>query len=212
MAPGLGRYRPCRSGRRGREPPPGSANPPGSAPGRTARCLLAGQALRVPATYSVVYFAVVVIYFTHAADIVASGDLPAVAIPALYAAIGVTGMVGIVTGAAAQRVSSSRVAALCLIMVAAALALLGLASNSLIATAGSAFIFGVGYMAGSAVLAVWTAELVPDHAGAAFTGCLVIGAISSVAAPALAGVVTPRWASGHCSCSPPPCHCSAAQR
>ncbi|MGB3351624.1 MAG: MFS transporter, partial [Mycobacterium sp.] len=62
---------------------------------------------------------------------------------------------------------------------------------SLAATAASACIFGVGYMTGSAVLAVWTAELLPDRAGAAFTGCLVVGAVSSVAAPALAGAVIP---------------------
>ncbi|MFJ6003791.1 MFS transporter [Arthrobacter sp. NPDC092385] len=149
------------------------------------------KALRVPAAYSVVYFAVVVIYFTYAADTLASGDLPALAVPALYAAIGLTGAAGLATEAAVQRMGASRVAALCLVTVAAALALLGLASDSLTATAVSACIFGVGYMAGSAVLAVWTAELVPDRAGAAFTACLVVGAISSVAAPALAGAVIP---------------------
>ena len=149
------------------------------------------RVLRVPAAYSVVYFAVVVIYFTYAADILDRGALPAAAVPALYAAIGLSGMVGVATGAAAQRLGTSRVAALCLVTVGAALALLGLASDSLTATAVSACIFGAGYMTGSAVLAVWTAELVPDRAGAAFTGCLVVGAISSVAAPALAGAVIP---------------------
>lgn len=149
------------------------------------------RALRVPAAYSVVYFAVVVIYFTYAADILDDGTLPVGTVPALYVAIGLTGMVGLATGAFAQRVGTSRVAALCLFTLAAALALLGLASDSLAATAASACIFGAGYMTGSAVLAVWTAELVPDRAGAAFTGCLVVGAISSVAAPALAGAVIP---------------------
>ena len=148
-------------------------------------------ALRVPGAYSVVYFAVVVIYFTYAADILDRGTLPAAAVPALYAAIGLTGMVGVVTGALAQRVGSLRVAALSLVTVGAALALLGLASDSLTATMASACIFGMGYMTGSAVLAVWTAELVPHRAGAAFTACLVVGAISSVAAPALAGAVIP---------------------
>ncbi|MGY1455378.1 MFS transporter [Streptomyces sp. SS8] len=148
------------------------------------------RALRVPAAYSAVYFAVVVIYFTYAADIV-SRDLPAAAVPALYAAIGVTGMVGVATGAIARRLGSPRVAALCLVTVAAALALLGLAGDSPAATAVSACVFGAGYMTGSAVLAVWTAELVPDRASAAFTGCLVVGAVSSVAAPALAGAVIP---------------------
>ncbi|MGQ1840162.1 MFS transporter [Kocuria turfanensis] len=148
-------------------------------------------ALRVPAAYSVVYFAVVVIYFTYAADALDSGALPAAAVPALYAAIGLTGMVGVATGALAQRMGSLRVAALSLVTVSAALLLLGRASDSLTATMASACIFGVGYMTGSAVLAVWTAELVPDRAGAAFTACLVVGAISSVAAPAIAGAVIP---------------------
>jgi predicted MFS family arabinose efflux permease len=151
--------------------------------------LVAG--LQVPAAYSVVYFAAVIIYFTHAADVLDRGSLPEWAVPALYIAIGVTGVSGLATGAAVQRVGSIRVAALCLVVVAAAMALLGLAGDSAPAVAISACIFGVGYMTGSAVLAVWTAELVPDRAGAAFTACLVVGAISSVAAPAFAGTVIP---------------------
>ncbi|ANZ25748.1 arabinose ABC transporter permease [Rhodococcus sp. WB1] len=148
-------------------------------------------ALRVPAAYSVVYFAVVVVYFTYAADVLDSGTLPAAAVPALYAALGLTGMVGVATGTLAQRLGSVRVAALCLATVGAALVLLGLAGGSVAATAPSAGIFGMGYMTGSAVLAVWTAELVPERAGAAFTACLVVGALSSVAAPALAGAAIP---------------------
>ncbi|MCH8559261.1 MFS transporter [Nesterenkonia sp. DZ6] len=149
------------------------------------------RALRVPGAYSVVYFAVIVIYFTYASDVLEHGTLPAAAVPALYAAIGFCGMVGVATGTFARRIGSVRVAALCLATVGVALALLGLASDSLIATAVSACIFGVGYMTGSAVLAVWTAELVPERAGAAFTACLVVGALSSVAAPAVAGAVIP---------------------
>ena len=148
-------------------------------------------ALRAPGAYSVVYFAVVVIYFTYAADVLDSGTLPAAAVPALYAAIGLCGLVGVATGTFAQRMGSSRVAGLCLGAVGVALALLGLASDSLTATAVSACIFGVGYMTGSAVLAIWTAELVPERAGEAFTACLIVGALSSVAAPALAGAVIP---------------------
>lgn len=153
-------------------------------------------ALRAPAVYSVVYFAVVVIYFTYAADILARGELPTAAVPALYAASGLSGIVGVTTGGAVRRVGAVQVAALCLLTVGAALALLGLAGSSLPATAASAVIFGAAYMAGSAVLAVWTAERVPGRAGAAFTLCLVIGAISSVAAPAVAGMLIPRLGLG----------------
>ncbi|WP_418606488.1 hypothetical protein [Georgenia sp. SUBG003] len=35
------------------------------------------------------------------------------------------------------------------------------------------------------------AELMPDSAGAAFTGCLFVGALTAIAAPALAGAVIP---------------------
>lgn len=95
------------------------------------------------------------------------------------------------TGAMAGRWGSTRVAAMCLMTVALALVLLGAAGDSLLATVVSACVFGVGYMTGSAVLAVWTAERVPDRAGAAFTACLVVGAVSSVVAPAIAGTVIP---------------------
>ncbi|MBE4718651.1 MFS transporter [Pseudarthrobacter sp. AB1] len=148
-------------------------------------------ALRGPGAYSVAYFAAVVIYFTYAADALNSGALPAGAVPALYAAIGLCGVVGVATGNFAHRMGSSRVAGLSLGAVGVALALLGLASDSLTATAVSACIFGAGYMTGSAVLAIWTAELVPERAGEAFTACLIVGALSSVAAPALAGAMIP---------------------
>ncbi|WP_026265959.1 MFS transporter [Arthrobacter sp. 162MFSha1.1] len=147
--------------------------------------------LRGPAAYSVAYFAAVVIYFTYAADVLDSGALPAGAVPAFYAGIGVCGVVGVATGTFARRVGSSKIAGLCLGAVGAALAMLGLAGDSLIATAVSGCIFGVGYMAGSAVLAIWTAELVPGRAGEAFTACLIVGALSSVAAPAVAGALIP---------------------
>lgn len=108
-----------------------------------------------------------------------------------YVLIGASGLTALATGAMAQRWGSARVAAMCLVTVAVSLALRGQAGNSLVATVISSCVFGVGYLTGSAVLAVWTAELAPDRAGAAFTACLVVGAVSSVIAPALAGAVIP---------------------
>lgn len=99
---------------------------PAPRPHGPSRASFLVTALRVPGAYSIVYFAVVVIYFTYAADALGSGTLPAAAVPALYAAIGLTGMVGVTTGALAQRMGSSRVAALSLVTVGAALAMLGL--------------------------------------------------------------------------------------
>lgn len=169
---------------------------PHARPGERQSATSLARALRVPAGYSVVYFAVIVIYFTYAADVLDRGAVPVAAVPAFYAAIGFSGMLAVATGAVAQRLGTLQVAALCLLTIGAALALLGLASDSLTATAASACIFGAGYMTGSAVLAVWTAEVVPDRAGAAFTTCLVVGAVSSVAAPTLAGAVIPSFGLG----------------
>jgi len=161
------------------------------AAGRPGTSSLA-RPLRVPGAYAVVYFAAVVVYFTYAADVLDRGALPPAAVPVLYAVLGVSGVVAVATGAFARRGGSARVAALCLVTVGAALGLLAVGSESLVVTAVSACLFGAGYMTGSAVLAVWTAEVVPDRAGTAFTACLVVGALSSVAAPALAGTAVPR--------------------
>ncbi|MDX2358638.1 MFS transporter [Dietzia sp. PP-33] len=149
------------------------------------------RTLPVAAAYSVIYFAVVIIYFTYAADVLDRADLPVFATPVIYVVIGGSGVVALGTGAMAIRWGSARVAAMCLVTVAIALVMLSFSDDSLIWPVISAGVFGVGYMTGSAVLAVWTAELAPDRAGAAFTGCLVVGAVSSVVAPALAGTVIP---------------------
>lgn len=147
--------------------------------------------LRVPALYSLAYFAAIVVYFTYAAQIVDEGDLPAAAVPALYVVIGIAGLAGLAGGALARRWGSPVIGAVCLGVVAVALALLAVGNDSLIAMVASAALFGAAYMMGSAILAVWTAQLVPERASAAFTVCLVVGAVSSVAAPALAGALIP---------------------
>jgi hypothetical protein len=46
-------------------------------------------------------------------------------------------------------------------------------------------------MVGSSVLAVWTAEVVPDRPGEGFTAALVVGAITSIATPAVMGALIP---------------------
>lgn len=165
-------------------------DPPAPARGSGGVIALA-RVLAMPAGYSVVYFAVVIVYFTYASDVLSAAAFPAFSVPLLYALVGGSGLVALATGAMVTRIGSVGVAAACLGTVGLALVLLGLQGDSLTATLVSACVFGAGYMTGSAVLAVWTAELVPDRAGAAFTSCLVVGALSSVAAPALAGAVIP---------------------
>lgn len=44
---------------------------------------------------------------------------------------------------------------------------------------------------GSSLLAIWTAQVAPDRPGDAFTVALVVGAITSIAAPAAMGALIP---------------------
>ena len=87
------------------------------------------RVLPVPAGYSVVYFAVVIIYFTYASDVLDRTDLPELAVPVAYVLIGASGLTALATGAMAQRWGSARVAAMCLVTVAVSLALLGQAGT-----------------------------------------------------------------------------------
>jgi hypothetical protein len=46
-------------------------------------------------------------------------------------------------------------------------------------------------MVGSSLLAIWTAQVAPDRPGDAFTVALVVGAVTSIAAPAAMGALIP---------------------
>jgi hypothetical protein len=54
-------------------------------------------------------------------------------------------------------------------------------------------VYGAGYMAGGAVVAIWTAEAWPQGPMEAFTVALIIGAVSSIAAPTVIGMLTPSF-------------------
>ncbi|WP_019808798.1 MFS transporter [Saccharomonospora halophila] len=144
-----------------------------------------------PLAYAVVYFAACTIYFTYASDAVRSGGLGAAAGATLIAVLGVSGLLGLRTGAITGVLGSARTGAACLAVVGVSLALLALGETSLPLVLVSALLFGAAYMVGSAVLAIWTAEAVADRPGDGFTVALVVGAVSSIAAPAAVGAFVP---------------------
>ena len=76
-------------------------------------------------------------------------------------------------------------------LVSCALVLLGLGRTSLPLTLFSAILLGMGYIVGSSLLAIWTAQVVPDRPGDGFTVALVVGAVTSIAAPAAMGALIP---------------------
>ncbi len=152
---------------------------------------LARRALARPLLFAVVYFASCTVYFTYAADTAREGGLSAAAVAIVYGLAGVGGTAGLVTGRLSLRVGPSRTAAAGIAVVGGSLALLTLGRESLPLVLLSAPVFGAGYMVGSAVLAIWTAQVAEDRPGDAFTAALVVGAVSSIAAPAGMGLLIP---------------------
>jgi predicted MFS family arabinose efflux permease len=157
----------------------------------TSRRSLWRRAVVAPLGYAVLFFAAITVYFTYATDAARSGGLASSAVPVLFGLVGVGGLVALSTGRVTRAVGSPVVGGASVCAVAGALILLGLGRSSLTLVLASALLFGVGFMVGSSVLAVWTAEVVPDRPGEGFTSTLVVGAITSIATPAVMGALIP---------------------
>jgi predicted MFS family arabinose efflux permease len=149
------------------------------------------RAMLPPLAYAVLFFAAITIYFTYASEAARSGGLAESAGPLLFALIGVGGLVALRTGRMTRAVGTPAVGVGSVCLVSCALALLGLGSTSLPLTLFSAVLFGMGYMVGSSLLAIWTAQVVSDRPGDGFTIALVVGAVTSIAAPAAMGALIP---------------------
>lgn len=149
------------------------------------------RSMASPLVYSVLFFGAVTIYFTYASDAARSGGLSASAVPLLFALIGGGGLVALRTGRMTRSVGAPAVGIGSVCVVSSALVLLGLGRTVVSLTLGSAVLFGMGFMVGSSVLAIWTAQVAGDRPGEGFTMALVVGAVTSIAAPAALGALVP---------------------
>jgi predicted MFS family arabinose efflux permease len=149
------------------------------------------RAMLAPLLYTVLYFAAITVYFTYASDAVRDGGLAGWAVPLLFAVVGAGGLVGLRTGWMSRVGGSPAVGVGSVWAVGSALALLGLGRTSLPLALLSALLLGAGFMVGSSLLAIWTAQVVPDRPGEGFTVALVVGAVISIATPAVTGVLIP---------------------
>jgi predicted MFS family arabinose efflux permease len=149
------------------------------------------RAMAPPLGYAVIHFAAITVYFTYASETARSGGLAASTEPLLFALIGAGGLVALRTGRMTRAVSTPAVGVTSLLVVSCALVLLGVGRTSLTLTLLSALLFGTGFMVGSSLLAIWTAQVVPDRPGDGFTIALVVGAVTSIAAPAAMGALIP---------------------
>jgi predicted MFS family arabinose efflux permease len=149
------------------------------------------RAMVRPLAYAVLYFAACIVYFTYASDAARTGGLPPSAAATMFALIGAGGLVALRTGRMTRAWGAPVVGGASVGVVGASLVLLALGRTSLLLVLLSALLFGAGYMVGSAVLAVWTAQAVADRPGDGFTVALVVGAVTSIAAPAVVGAAIP---------------------
>jgi predicted MFS family arabinose efflux permease len=144
-----------------------------------------------PLGYAVLYFTAITVYFTYASDAARSGGLAGSAAALMFAVIGLGGLAGLATGRLARSFGAPVVGSGSLGVVSGALVLLAVGRQSLLLVLLSALLFGLGFMVGSAVMAVWTAQVVADRPGDGFTLALVVGAVASIAAPVAAGGLIP---------------------
>lgn len=159
---------PARAGAAGRRPLPG---------------------LTVPIVYSVAFHVGVTTFFTWAADMLRRAALPPGWAPVLYGLVGVVGLVGLGIGGWCARFGTVRVAAACLLFLAASLVVLGTGAGSGVVALVAAAIYAPGIMGGAAVLAVWTAEIAPERSGEALTVVVAVGATAAVVAPVVVGLL-----------------------
>lgn len=151
------------------------------------------RSMRQPLAYSVAYSAGCTVFFTYATQAITDGGLPSGAAAVLFVAVAVTGLAALWTHRVVASIGAPRVGALCVGAQGAATALLAFAGGSVSAIMAASLVYGAGYMVGGAMLAIWTAEAWPQGPMEAFTAALIIGAVSSITAPTVIGMLTPAF-------------------
>ena len=138
--------------------------------------------------------AVSAFYWAFAVDLIS--DLSTVRFeigPAFYIVVGVVGFSGLLTGDAVQRFGLVRTLISVLACLAVACGLLGLAPGMLASSGISAALYGVGVMAMSSLLAIWSSGVFPEHPSTGFSASLFLFGVGCVAGPAALGTFGGRY-------------------
>ncbi|RJN32507.1 MFS transporter [Nesterenkonia natronophila] len=128
-------------------------------------------------------------YWTYAADLAQESGLPDYVGPILWTIVGVLGLVGVATGDLVKRFGLGAVLIIALILLAAAIAVLGAAPGNWFLVCLSAALYGPSFMMMSALLAVWSSRTFPERPTAGFSAALLLLAAGSIAGPAALGVL-----------------------
>jgi predicted MFS family arabinose efflux permease len=171
--------------------PAGAAREVDAAPGRRPGV---GWLLRegsVPLFVVASSFGVVnAFYWSFNADLVTSAGAPLPnAGPVLYAALGVAGFTGLLTGDLVDRVGLGPTLRFTLLCLGAGAGLLGLLPGSLVAVGASAVLYGAGVMLMSALLSVWSSAVFDERPSEGFTAALIFFGVGGVVGPAALGAL-----------------------
>lgn len=132
-------------------------------------------------------------YFAYAPDTAQDAGLATWIGPAMWAALGICGAaVGVFGGGLANRYGLRGPLAVMLVLLGGSTLLLLVAPGSMVATLGSAALFGVGFTTGFALVAMWSQQVFHDRPTTGFTLAIVFIAAGFIVGPSLFGVLATR--------------------
>lgn len=143
---------------------------------------------------AVSYGLVGAVYWAYAVEAISreTGSGSATA-PLFWTLMGLAGTAGTLTGHAITRYGLRRTHTLLFTGLAVAVALLGVAPGALPAVAVSALLYGPCFMAGSALLAVWSYYVFPERPATGFTATILFVGLGTITGPATLGAVADRY-------------------
>ena len=138
--------------------------------------------------------AVSAFYWAFAVDLISGlSNLSFDVGPLFYVVVGIVGFAGILTGDAVARIGLVPTLLAILACLVAACALLGVAPGMLAASGISAALYGIGVMAMSSLLALWSSLVFPEQPSTGFSATLFLFGVGCVAGPATLGAFGGRF-------------------
>jgi predicted MFS family arabinose efflux permease len=129
------------------------------------------------------------VYWTFAADLVASGPLPAAWPALLLAVVGVASVVGSGAGDLVRRLGGRTAFASAALLLALALVVLALGRGSWPAVLASGLLFGATYNVALAVQAIWSTVVFARHPAAGLAAVMFMSGTGLLVGPALGGLL-----------------------
>ncbi|NBE50985.1 YbfB/YjiJ family MFS transporter [Streptomyces sp. YC537] len=120
----------------------------------------------------------------------------ALTVPLFWTTMGLSGTAGVLTGWFVGRYGLRRAHTVVFTGIAAAAVLLAAAPGHTAGVLLSAVLYGCAFMAGSALLAVWSYQVFPEHPSTGFTAAVFFLGIGTFTGPALLGLFAERYGLG----------------